>query len=47
MMRVEHEYQRRGAVAYPAACDVLRGTVFGRCEPTTGIARSPAWSTRS
>jgi transposase len=37
-MRVEHEYDRGGAVAYLAAWDVHRGKVFGRCEPTTGIA---------
>jgi transposase len=38
MIRVEHEYQRGGALAYLAAWDVHRGQVFGRCEPTTGIA---------
>lgn len=38
MMRVEHEYDRGGAVAYLAAWDVHRGKVFGRCEPSTGIA---------
>lgn len=37
-MRVEHEYQRGGAWAYLAALDVHRAKVFGRCEPTTGIA---------
>ena len=37
-MRVEHDYQRRGALAYLAAWDVRRGQVTGRCEPTTGIA---------
>ncbi|MDP9318576.1 MAG: IS630 family transposase [Actinomycetota bacterium] len=37
MMRVEHEYQRRGALAYLAAWDVHRGQVIGRCEDTTGI----------
>jgi hypothetical protein len=37
MMRVEHEYQRGGALAYLAAYDVHRGQVFGRCKPTTGI----------
>lgn len=35
--RVEHEYDRRGALAYLAAWDVGRARVFGRCEPTTGI----------
>ena len=38
MMRVEHEYDRAGALAYLAAWDVHRGKVFGRCEPSTGIA---------
>jgi hypothetical protein len=38
LMRVEHEYDRGGAVAYLAAWDVHRGKVFGRCEPSTGIA---------
>jgi transposase len=37
-MRVEHEYERRGALAYLAAWDVHHARLFGRCEPTTGIA---------
>jgi hypothetical protein len=37
-MRVEHEYARGGAWAYLAALDVHRVKLFGRCEPTTGIA---------
>ena len=37
-MRVEHEYDRGGALAYLAAWDVRRGQVTGRCEDTTGIA---------
>ena len=37
MMRVEHEYQRKGALAYLAAYDVHRAQVIGRMEPTTGI----------
>lgn len=37
LMRVEHEYERCGAVAYLAAYDVHRAKVFGRCEDTTGI----------
>ena len=37
MMRVEHEYQRAGALAYLAAYDVHRAQVIGRMEPTTGI----------
>lgn len=36
--RVEHEYERRGALAYFAAWDVHRAQVFGRGEPSTGIA---------
>jgi hypothetical protein len=36
-MRVEHEYERRGALAYLAAWDVHQARLFGRCEPTTGI----------
>jgi hypothetical protein len=36
-MRVEHEYERRGAWAYLAALDVHRARVVGRCEATTGI----------
>jgi transposase len=36
-MRVNHDYDRGGAVAYLAAYDVHRAEVFGRCEPTTGI----------
>jgi transposase len=37
-MRVEHEYERRGALAYLAAWDVHHARLFGRCEATTGIA---------
>lgn len=33
----EHEYERKGAVAYVAAWDVRRACVFGRCEASTGI----------
>jgi hypothetical protein len=35
-MRVEHEYERRGAYAYFAAWDVHRAKLFGRCDRTTG-----------
>ena len=38
MMRVNHEYERGGALAYLAAYDVHRARVFGRCAPSTGIA---------
>jgi DDE superfamily endonuclease len=37
-MRVEHEYERGGALQYLAAWDVRRGSVLGRCEKQTGIA---------
>jgi DDE superfamily endonuclease len=36
-MRVEHEYQRKGAWAYLAAWDVHQARLFGRCEHKTGI----------
>lgn len=36
-MRIEHEYNRGGSLAYLAAWDVHRAKVFGRCEPTSGI----------
>jgi transposase-like protein len=36
-MRVNHDYYRRGAVAYLAAYDVHAAQVFARCEDTTGI----------
>jgi transposase len=37
-MRVEHEYDRGGALAYLAAYDVHRAQVIGLCSDTTGIA---------
>jgi hypothetical protein len=33
-MRVEHEYERGGALAYLVAWDVHRARPFGRCGPT-------------
>ncbi|MFE7610610.1 helix-turn-helix domain-containing protein [Streptomyces celluloflavus] len=36
-MRVNHEYDRGGALAYLAAYDVHRARVFGLCEPRTDI----------
>jgi len=36
-MRVNHDYHRRGAIAYLAAYDVHRAKTHGRCEDTTGI----------
>lgn len=37
-MKVEHEYERLGALTYLAAWDVRRAKIHGRCEPKTGIA---------
>ena len=37
MMRVNHDYDRGGALAYLAAWDVHHARVFGRCAPSTGI----------
>ena len=36
-MRVEHEYQRQGALALLAALDVRTGKVFASTPATTGI----------
>jgi hypothetical protein len=36
--RVEHEYERKGALAYLAAWDVGRAKLFGLCCDKTGIA---------
>jgi len=38
IMKVEHEYARKGAWAYLAAWDVHRAKVYGRCEARSGIA---------
>jgi hypothetical protein len=35
--RFEHEYERKGALAYMAAWDVRHARVFGLCCPSTGI----------
>lgn len=35
--RVEHEYERGGALQYLAAWDIQKGVVMGRCEAATGI----------
>jgi hypothetical protein len=39
MLRVNHEYERGGALAYLAAYDVRQARVFGRHAPSTGIVR--------
>ena len=36
-MRVNHDYDRGGALAYLAAYDVAQARVFGQCAPSTGI----------
>ena len=36
-MKVEHEYERRGALTYLAALDVHRAKLFGHCQPQSGI----------
>ena len=36
-MRVTHDYDRRGALAYLAAYDTGRARVFGHCAASTGI----------
>jgi len=36
-MRLEHEYERKGALAYMAAWDIHRAKVFGICCRNTGI----------
>lgn len=36
-LRIEHEYERKGAWAYLAAWDVRRAKIYGRCERKTGI----------
>jgi hypothetical protein len=38
VMRIEHEYERKGAWAYLAAWDIRRAKIFGRCEEKNGIA---------
>lgn len=38
VMKVEHEYERAGALAYVAALDVHHARLYGRCESTTGAA---------
>jgi len=36
-MKVEHEYERRGALTYLAALDVHRAKLFGHCQARSGI----------
>jgi len=36
-LKVEHEYERRGALCYLAAWDARRAKIFDRCAPKDGI----------
>jgi len=45
MLRVNHDDDRGGALAYLAAYDVGQARVFGRCAPSTGI--KPSWPSSS
>jgi hypothetical protein len=36
-LKVEHEYERMGALCYLAAWDARRAKIFDRCAPTDGI----------
>lgn len=36
-MRVEHEYERKGAITYLAGWDTRQAKLFGRCETKSGI----------
>jgi hypothetical protein len=36
-LKVEHEYERKGALCYLAAWDVRRARIFDRCAPKDGI----------
>ncbi|MGH2884998.1 MAG: IS630 family transposase [Solirubrobacteraceae bacterium] len=36
-MKVEHEYERKGALCYLAAWDARRAKIFDRCAPKDGI----------
>jgi transposase len=38
VMRVEHDYDRGGALTYLAAYDVHQAVLHGRCAPSSGIA---------
>jgi hypothetical protein len=45
-MRVEHEYERGGALASLVAWDVHGARLFGHCEPPLASRRSATWSSR-
>jgi hypothetical protein len=46
-MRVEHEYERRGALAYLVAWDVHHARLFGAWSRRLGSTRSGGWWNRS
>jgi hypothetical protein len=45
--KVEHEYERKGALCYLAAWDVRRAKLFDRCAPKMESSRSERWSSSS
>ena len=45
--RVEHEYERKGALCYLAAWDARRAKLFDRCAPKDGILPSTSSSSSS
>ena len=46
-IRVNHDYDRRGAVAYLAAYDVHRGKSSAAARTPPASLRSPTWSPKS
>ena len=38
-MKVEHEYERKGALCYLAAWDTRRAKIFDRARPKTALCR--------
>ena len=46
-MRVEHEYERRGALCYFAAWDVRHAKLFGHCATKSASPPSTNWLARS
>jgi hypothetical protein len=46
-MRVNHDYQRGGALTYLAAYDLHQAKIVGRWRAVPASSRSPTWSPRS
>ncbi len=42
-IKVEHEYERKGALCYLAAWDARRAKIFDRCAPDEQIAAPFQW----